>query len=143
LVNKIVIDIESAISEVAGLQKDYVSMVCSRCLQPCCRRVGYIYSDKDILFLKLSGKKPVRKRRLFGKKGCSFLGPDGCLLDILSRPFICHRYICPDLKTAINEEAPEILATLEGRFELIDEMRSLMWSEYLDSVMEMGVEVSV
>ena len=141
MIDKIVKSVETAISEVAGLQREYASRVCSQCPDPCCKRVGYLYSDKDILFLRLSGKKSIRKRKNYEKKGCCFLGPHGCLLDALSRPFICHRYICRDLRAAINEKAPEILAVLENRFELIDDLRSLMWSQYLDSVREKGVKV--
>jgi hypothetical protein len=141
MVNKIVKAIGTAISEVSGLQGEYVSNVCSRCPNPCCLRVGYLYSDKDILFLRLSGKETVRKLKGSGKKGCRFLGQEGCLLDVLSRPFICHKYICPDLRKAISDKAPELLAVLENRFRHIEELRSLMWSKYLDSVMETGAEV--
>ncbi|MFC1883727.1 hypothetical protein ACFL2O_03055 [Thermodesulfobacteriota bacterium] len=140
MVSVIVKDIEAALSKIIELQNYYVSKVCSKCINPCCRRVGYLYSDKDILFLRLSGKNPVRKIRGHRRKGCIFLGPEGCLLDALSRPFICHRYICPELEKTIKEDNPEILYALEDRFKLVDEMRGRMWSEYLDSVMRAGTE---
>ena len=132
MVYTIVKRIETVLKEVIQLQSYYVLKICTRCLYPCCRRVGYLYSDKDIMFLKLSGKDPIRKIQGRGNKGCTFLGSEGCLLDSLSRPFICHKYLCAELKTAMNEENPEILNALEERFKLIDEMRSRMWTEYLD-----------
>ena len=140
MVDETIKQINTLIIEVVEFQKDYVSKVCPLCLHPCCMRVAYLYSDKDILFLKLSGKKQPRKRQLPGRKGCGFLGPSGCILDFLSRPFICHKYICTDLETAINREEPELLKILEDKFILIDEMRSRLWSEYLDNTMAAGSE---
>jgi hypothetical protein len=135
MVYTIIKRIETVLKEINQLQSYYVSKICTRCLHPCCRRVGYLYSDKDIIFLKFSGRKTVRKTKGGSKKGCRFLSPRGCLLDPLSRPFICHKYICSELQTLISEDNPEILCELEEKFKIIDEMRSWMWSEYLDSVM--------
>ena len=138
LINKIVKDIEVELLKATAIQSDYVSRVCSVCSYPCCSRVGYLYGEKDILFQQLSGKKPKRKRKSPRKKGCRFLGPGGCLLDILSRPFICIRYLCTELKKAIDKDNPEILGSLEKRFIQIEEMRSRMWSVYLDHLMNEG-----
>ena len=66
------------------------------------------------------------------KKGCWFLGPKGCSLDPLSRPFICHSYICPDLEAAIRETAPELMDELRETFRIVGLLRGQMWAEYLD-----------
>ena len=134
MVSTIIKRIESLLKEIIQVQSYYVSKICPRCLDPCCGRVGYLYSDKDIIFLRLSGRKTLRKIQGHGKKGCCFLGQGGCLLDALSRPFICHQYMCSELKAAINEDNPEILNELEYRFNIINEKRSRMWTEYLDAL---------
>ena len=72
--------LETLIFEVAALQKDCVEMVCAHCKSPCCERVGYLFGEKDVLFLKLSGRKQVWRKNGIRKKGCGLLGPLGCTL---------------------------------------------------------------
>jgi len=122
---------ESMLSEVMEMQKDYVAKICPDCPDPCCTRVSYLFCEKDILFLRLSGRKPVRRREAYKKKGCSFLGPMGCILDAKSRPFMCHRYICPDLEREMQKQKPGLLMALKKKIKAMDEMRSQMWAEYL------------
>ena len=68
------------------------------------------------------------------KKGCRFLGEQGCTLDSASRPFLCHTYLCNDLKEAMGEQDPGITAVLENMFEMLADLRSQLWSEYLDEI---------
>jgi hypothetical protein len=127
--------IENLISEVSELQRVYVDDLCSGCEDPCCKRVHYLFNEKDILFLKLSRRKQKWRRESLKKNGCWFLGPHGCILESKSRPFICHRYLCQKMESKIRSEEPEILSILNERFKSIDALRSRMWSEYLDDKM--------
>ena len=115
--------IAALIEEVAADQKWYVERVCRRCSAPCCLRVHYLYSDLDLTFLRLSGKKRRWSRDAFLKAGCWFLGQDGCLLDPVCRPMLCHRYICPDLEKEMQQTNPELLPALRAKFKTIDVMR--------------------
>jgi hypothetical protein len=132
MVSETVARIASLISEAAGMQRPYAERVCAGCKAPCCARVHYLFSEKDILYLKLSGHKQRWRREAFTRKGCWFLGPTGCLLDPGSRPFICHSYICADLEEAIRKDDPGALDQLRETFRVIGLLRARMWSEYLD-----------
>ena len=121
--------VESLVSEVAALQKAYVEQLCPDCDAPCCKKVRYLFSEKDILFLNLSGRKRRWRRENLKKKGCWFLGPVGCILEPISRPFICHRYICIDLGTEMNRRDPGLITVLREKFRVIDMLRSQMWTE--------------
>lgn len=132
MVSETVDRIRSLISQAAKLQRPYVERVCAGCKDPCCARVHYLYTEKDILYLRLSGRRQTWRREGFMKKGCWFLGPTGCTLDLHSRPFICHSYICPDLETAISEIGPEAITQLREMFRVIGMLRGQMWAEYLD-----------
>ena len=66
------------------------------------------------------------------KKGCRFLGEQGCTLDLASRPFLCHTYLCNDLKEEMGKHDPGITATLDRMFKALSDLRSQLWSEYLD-----------
>ena len=131
----VVTSIERMLSEVVELQKDYVALICPKCLGPCCAKVNFLFCEKDILFFKLSGRRSRWRREASKKKGCRFLGPDGCILDPKSRPFTCHRYICPDLEKEIKKQQPDLCIALEKKFKAIDELRSQMWAVYLEERM--------
>ena len=49
--------IASLIAEVAACQKPYVDRICTGCPDPCCRRVHYLFTKIDLLFIQLAGKK--------------------------------------------------------------------------------------
>lgn len=127
--------LETLIFEVVALQKDYVEAVCTRCKSPCCERVGYLFGEKDILFLKLTGRKKRWRKNGIRKKGCRFLGSSGCTLEPGSRPFICHHYTCPDLETEMERSESGVLPLLQEKFETINMLRSQMWAEYLDDLL--------
>jgi hypothetical protein len=137
MVSEIVSSMERLLSEVAGLQKNYVERICSECEAPCCSRVSYLFSEKDVLFLKLSGRERRWKREILKKEGCWFLGENGCILDPECRPFICHSYICSDLEKAMGRHDPGLIAFLRTKFKVIDEMRSQLWAEYLEEKMNL------
>ena len=132
MVSETVRKIERLLMEAVDLQKDCVKRICVECESPCCSRVHYLFNEKDILFLKLSGRKRRWRREILTKKGCWFLGEQGCTLDPGCRPFICHTYICDDLRTEIKRCDSGLIALLGGKFKLIGEMRSQLWAEYLD-----------
>ena len=125
--------LETLIFEVVALQKDSVEIVCAHCTSPCCERVNHLFGEKDVLFLKLSGRKERWRKNGTRKKGCRLLGPFGCTLESGSRPFICHHYICPDLEAEIQRSEAGVLPLLQEKFKLIDTLRSQMWAEYLDA----------
>ncbi len=135
MVSETVNKIECLLSEIIALQKNYVERICSRCETPCCSRVHYLFNEKDILFLRLSGREKRWKREILKKKGCWFLGEQGCILDPECRPFICHHYICSDLEMEMKRHDPGLLTLLGGKFKVIDEMRSQLWAEYLEEQM--------
>jgi len=132
MVSETVGKIEGLLSEAVDLQKDYVKRICVECEAPCCSRVHYLFNEKDVLFLKLSGRKSRWKREISTRKGCRFLGEKGCILDPKSRPFICHTYICDNLKTEMKRCDPGLIVLLEEKLKVIGEMRTQLWAEYLD-----------
>jgi hypothetical protein len=130
---EIVTKIESLLTETVSMQKDYVERVCAACETSCCLRVHYLFNEKDIFFLRLSGRELSWRRELLTKKGCWFLGEQGCILDPGYRPFICHTYICHDLEMEMNRCDPGLMAVLDEKFKIIGRMRSLLREEYLSA----------
>jgi len=121
------------LSSAILLQKDSVSVVCPDCDNPCCSRVQHLFDEKDIIYLKLSGQKVNLRKRFKNRKGCRFLSDKGCILKPETRPFACHRYICPKIEREMTRHDPLSIQKLNHKFKIIDDLRSRLWKEYLES----------
>jgi hypothetical protein len=128
---KVAGEMDALLSEVILLQNDYVASVCPTCEKPCCKRVGFLFDEKDMIFAKVSGRDGVPKRKPKGKKGCPFLSSTGCLLTPKARPFTCHRYLCDKLKEEMATPEPELVNRLTRKFRRLEELRGNLWTEYL------------
>jgi hypothetical protein len=124
-------EIDRLLLEVIALQKKHVEKVCPTCETPCCRRVGRLFDEKDLIFAKVLGLNGIPNRKHKGKKGCSHLSPTGCLLEPRRRPFTCHRYLCPELKEEMARKNPDLVSTLEGKFRTIERLRGQLFGEFL------------
>ncbi|MFC1824179.1 hypothetical protein ACFL9T_15820 [Thermodesulfobacteriota bacterium] len=123
--------IECLLSEVILLQKEYAARICSQCKASCCKRVQYLFDDKDILYTKFCLNKEVPRRKNKGKGGCPFLSPSGCSLEHTARPFICHRYVCATLEQEMQRQEPELMRILNGKLSLLEDLRDQLWKAYL------------
>lgn len=69
---------------------------CRFCPEPCCI-VATVWLDfRDLLFLHL-GDLPLPGAQLIGTRHerCRYLGPRGCRLPRIIRPWACTVYLCP------------------------------------------------
>jgi hypothetical protein len=128
---KVAKEIDRLLSEVILLQRDYVARICSACEEPCCKRVQYLFDERDIIFARVLGRNGVRRRRHKGK-GCPFLSPTGCLLAAKARPFVCHRYLCSKLKEEMARQDPELLPVMSEKIRILEGLRCRLWGEYID-----------
>jgi len=130
---KVATDMDALLSEVILLQRDYVARVCPSCEKPCCKRVQYLFDEKDMIFAKVSGRDSVPTRKRKGKKGCPFLSATGCLLTPKARPFTCHRYLCDKLKEEMAESDLGLVQRLTEGFRVLEGLRGKLWKEYLNT----------
>jgi len=128
---KVARKIDHLLSEVILLQRDYVARICSACEEPCCKRVQYLFDEKDVIFAKVLRRNSVPRRKRKGK-GCPFLSPTGCLLAPKARPFVCHRYLCSKLKEEMARQDPKLLPVMSEKITSLEERRGRLWGEYID-----------
>lgn len=80
---------------------------CPWCPETCCLSAKIWFDFKDLLFLHLTSSyvppDPVLSDMT---QVCRYLGPKGCRLDRISRPWICTWYLCPT-QTAILRRPEE------------------------------------
>ena len=90
---------------------------CPWCPTPCCGHATVWFDAVDRCFLNLQGL--ALPPGPFGPETtppCRYLGPRGCRLPRLQRPWICHWYLCPTQRRRLQAEGPE---ALEGMDRLI------------------------
>jgi hypothetical protein len=126
-------EIDRLLNEVIALQKNHVEKVCSRCNIPCCTRVSRLFDEKDLVFAIVLGMNGVPRWRYKGKKGCPYLSATGCLLEPNTRPFTCHRYLCPELKEEMIREDPGLVPLLESKYRDLEGLRGELLGEFIQS----------
>ena len=106
---------EALLDFVIPLMEDLCEATCSACSDPCCARARVRFDLADLLFMHLTDQAvPLAQSGPEGHGPCRYLGPEGCLLPRLSRPWICRWYICPQQKTLLRHYP----ASGQRRFEL-------------------------
>jgi hypothetical protein len=116
------------LNEVIAPQKNHVEKVCSRCDIPCCTRVSRLFDEKDPIVIGMNGVPSWSHK---GKKGCPHLSTTGCLLEPNTRPFTCHRYLCPELKEEMIREDPGLVSLLERKYRTLEQLRAELLGEFI------------
>lgn len=130
MISETIINIEKLLNEIGELQKASVKTVCWKCLKPCCLRVRYPFNKKDVLYLRLSNQTLQWNGKGFKKPGCWFLRNNGCSLDYPIRPFLCHTYLCQELREDIKNSKPLAMKPLKEKLKEVEKLRSDMWKQY-------------
>ena len=87
---------ERGLVSLFPLMDDLCASTCPDCADSCCRVATLWYNFDDLLFLHLRDIAPPDGQPMTGlHQSCRFLGPVGCRLHRLQRPWICTWYICP------------------------------------------------
>ena len=82
--------------------------ICTECTAPCCLTADVYYDFRDLLFLLLTGQAMPPEQPKHQQAGvCRYLGPEGCRIPRLERPWICTWYVCAKQKRLMKVH-PEI-----------------------------------
>lgn len=104
---------------------------CPDCTDICCQR-AWVWADfRDLLFFHLAGI-PAPEQQLVCRQGdhCRNVGPSGCRLERLQRPFVCTWYICP-AQTRLLDNRPEEKRHLTSALEQIKTLRKRTESTFI------------
>jgi len=88
---------ECLLRRISVCFQDLCFATCARCPSPCCLGAKIWFDFRDLIFLHLRERTIPPGQPIGSLRGvtCRYLGPRGCRLDRLSRPWICTWYICP------------------------------------------------
>ena len=95
---------------------------CPSCPEICCCRACVWLDYRDLLFLHLVGIQ-IPEAQLLSHRGeqCRYIGPEGCSLDRIQRPFVCTYYLCPAQTQYLRERSTH----LHGLSKCLQRIKSL------------------
>jgi len=84
------------LATIFPLLDEICRLTCSRCPDPCCLAASPWYDFRDLVFLHLNGLTPLQAQPVASLAAtCRYIGPRGCTLPRMVRPWICTWYVCP------------------------------------------------
>ncbi len=109
------------------------AMSCAWCPDHCCLSARIWWDLRDLVFLHLNGREipALQPIGLNEEHPCRYLGPRGCRLDRLDRPWICTWYLCPQQKAYLNHTAPRRLAVLQAQIADIQNGRKQLETDFI------------
>jgi hypothetical protein len=105
---------------------------CPWCPEPCCLKASVCFDFKDLLFLHFNNQPipPAQPKANLGMP-CRYLGPKGCRLPRLTRPWICTWYLCPTQTAKLRNGQQEKHKLMNGAMAQIKSERNLLENEYI------------
>jgi len=98
-------DIQVRLESIFLLLDDLCAITCPWCPDPCCLTARVWIDFKDLLFLHLNGHQiPPAQLLADLKETCRYLGPRGCMLSRIARPWVCTWYLCPTQKANLPKK---------------------------------------
>ena len=125
-------EIKSYLNSVFPILDALCAHSCPWCPEPCCLKASVWFDFKDLLFLhfnKLS-ISPAQPRADF-KTQCRYLGPRGCRLPRIVRPWICTWYLCPTQTAKLKNGEAHKRESIEKAFAQIKSDRNLLENEFI------------
>ena len=82
----------------------YCQATCPTCGDPCCDGRKVFFNRVDLLYLASLGDvgPPIGQTRTEPGAMCRYLGPTGCLLARMQRPYVCVWFLCEPQMELLN-----------------------------------------
>lgn len=116
------------------------AMSCAWCPEPCCLGARIWWDLRDLLFLHLNRREMAARQPIgHDEHPCRYLGPRGCRLDRLDRPWICTWYLCPPQKAYLGQTAPRRLAAVQAQIAAIQNGRKRLENDFIRLTAGIGI----
>ena len=125
-------EIKSYLNSVFPILDELCAHSCPWCPEPCCLKASVWFDFKDLVFLhfnKLSISAAQPKADF--KTPCRYLGPRGCRLPRIARPWICTWYLCPTQTAKLKNGEAHKRESVEHLIAKIKSGRNLLESEFI------------
>lgn len=129
---KFIQDIKGRLDHVFSMLDELCNNTCPWCPAPCCLSAMVWFDFPDLLFLHLSGQAvPPSQPMPNLKESCLYLGPRGCSLARICRPWICTWYLCDTQLAYLRKKDFEKQSELEQDMQAVKAQRKAMEEEFV------------
>jgi hypothetical protein len=105
---------------------------CPWCPEPCCLKASVWFDFKDLLFLHFNHQPiPPAQPKTHLSMPCRYLGPRGCRLPRMTRPWICTWYLCPTQNARLRNGYHPKQKLLSWAMAQIKSERHLLENEFI------------
>ena len=125
-------EVQGQMKSIFLLLDDLCAVTCPWCPDPCCLTATAWIDFKDLLFLHLNGHQ-IPPAQLLGELSdtCRYLGPKGCMLPRVARPWVCTWYLCPTQKANLLRKPKSVQEKFIRAVQAIKTGRKEMESEFI------------
>jgi hypothetical protein len=111
---------------------DLCTQSCPWCPEPCCITAQVWIDFRDLLCMHLDGQ-PIPAAQLFDAPTdiCRYLGPKGCRLPRLLRPWACTWYLCPTQTAILRRQDDAAQEAVHTRMQAIKQHRLAVEAEFI------------
>jgi hypothetical protein len=110
----------------------FCEQVCVDCSGPCCLNALVAFDFADLLLMHaLSLEIPPHQIRRHDNEHCRYLGPAGCTLERIRRPFVCTWYYCAPMLELLRERPAREQRRLTGLMSEAQAFRRTMENEFI------------
>ncbi|MGD8369513.1 MAG: hypothetical protein PVG78_17885 [Desulfobacterales bacterium] len=121
------------IAALTPVMEDLAAAACIRCPAPCCLAARIWFDAKDLLLLHLSDRPlPPGQTIATMTDRCRYLGPRGCRLSRLDRPWVCTWYLCPTQRERLRNEDRPAYDRLQQEMKAIGAGRKALLRAFLE-----------
>lgn len=125
-------EIKSGLDSVFPDLDELCAHSCPWCPEPCCLSASVWFDFKDLLFLHFNNLiiSPAQPKANL-KTACRYLGPRGCRIPRIARPWICTWYLCPTQTAKLRNGHHGKGDSLKRAIAQIKTGRNLLESEFI------------
>ena len=129
--------IHDRLDRLSPVFDDFSARVCPECTAPCCRKARVGYDFKDLLLIHaLDLTPPPHQLQRDDCEPCRYLGPAGCRLPRIIRPFICTWYYCAPMLDLLHELPPKRQRSVSALMTDIQKERNYIEEVFIRAVTE-------
>lgn len=123
--------IEAAIHWLDPIMDRYCGITCPTCEDPCCTGQKVFFNRADIITLTLlQGDCPPGQTREVNGASCRYLGPTGCRLPRVRRPYVCVWFLCDHQMSLLQDESVSFQRDFIRALQEIRQARLMLESLY-------------
>lgn len=98
--------VQTRLASIYSFLDDLCRVTCPWCPDPCCLSAKVWIDFKDLLFLHLAGHQIPPEQLMSNLKDvCRYWSLKGCVLQRMSRPWVCTWYLCPTQQANLRQKA--------------------------------------